>query len=101
MSPNTLVAEIIHHARRNRTHPDMKPYWTEQTQNSENHVLMPLSACHDECFKCMSENKHDDATETRASELLGGFTCNRDKRLHADKGMAQEAGLQQQEKLQE
>lgn len=49
---------------------------------------MPLLACHDKCFKCMTENTHDDATETSASELLGGLMWNRDKRLHTDKGMA-------------
>lgn len=48
---------------------------------------MPLLALHDECFMCMTENKHFDATEASASELLGGLIWNRDKRLHTDKDM--------------
>lgn len=42
---------------------------------------MPLFTCHDVCSKCMTENKHGNATETSASELLGGLFCNTDKTM--------------------
>lgn len=40
---------------------------------------MPLSTCHDVCSKCMTENKHGNATETSANELPGGLVWNREK----------------------
>lgn len=49
---------------------------------------MPLSTCNNVCSKCMAENKHGNATETSASELLGGLFWNRDKSQNTDKRMA-------------
>lgn len=43
----------------------------------------------------MTANKHDDATENTASELLGGLIWNRDK------SMDWEAGLQKERKIAE